>query len=72
MPDEATTIAQQHERRRLTDYNGLAAYIGLPKGTIRAKVSRSDIPFLRLGPRLVRFDLDEIDRWLDSKRGGGR
>jgi excisionase family DNA binding protein len=63
------------EKRRITDYNGLATYIGLPKSTLRARVMRNEIPFIRFGPRIVRFDLDAIDGWIASKAsgaGGGR
>jgi predicted DNA-binding transcriptional regulator AlpA len=34
-------------------------------------VSRGQIPHLRLTPRVVRFDLDEIAAWLETKRRGG-
>ena len=53
---------------RITDYEGLSGYLGLPKATLRARVGRGDIPFLRFGPRLVRFDLDAIDTWVASCR----
>lgn len=50
------------------DYIGAAAFIGVPIGTVRAWVARRQIPHLRLGPRLVRFDLADLRRWLDERR----
>lgn len=59
-------------KKRLTDYEGLSAYLTIPKSTLRARVRNNSMPFIRLGPRLVRFDLDEIDGWLASNRGGAK
>lgn len=49
-------------------YEGAAAYIGVPIGTVRAWVARKQIPHLRLGPRLVRFAVGDLKRWLDARR----
>ena len=48
----------------LIDYQALAKRLGLPVGTLHSWVSRKTIPHYRFGPRLVRFDLDEIQDWL--------
>ena len=45
-------------------YADAATYIGIPVGTLRSLVCRRLVPHIRLGPRLVRFDLATIDRWL--------
>lgn len=45
-----------------------AARCGVPIGTLYYWVSQKYVPHVRLGPRLVRFDEDEIDRWLAAKR----
>lgn len=70
---EPSAPAPAGSGRRIVDYTGVSQYLGIPKATLRARVSRGDdIPYMRLGPRLVRFDLDEIDAWLTTKRGGAR
>jgi excisionase family DNA binding protein len=45
-------------------YAAAAEYIGIPTGTLRSLVYRRRVPHIRLGPRLVRFDLAAVDRWL--------
>jgi excisionase family DNA binding protein len=48
-------------------YPEAAAFIGIPVGTLRAMVSRKQVPYIRLGPRLVVFDQRAIEEWLQSK-----
>lgn len=50
--------------RNLHGYKGTSQLTGLPTGTLYSLVSRGQIPHIRLGPRLVRFDEDEILKWL--------
>jgi len=49
---------------RRVSYTDAAEYIGVPVGTLRSMVHRKQVPHIRLGPQLVRFDLDEIEKWL--------
>jgi excisionase family DNA binding protein len=51
---------------RLT-YTEAAAYIGLKIGTLRSMVCREEVPHIRLGPRLVVFDSESLDRWLAER-----
>ena len=51
----------------LWNHEQVARYIGSAPGSVRVKCSRRQIPFLKIG-RLVRFDPDEIQRWLQGKR----
>ncbi|MGE0551357.1 MAG: helix-turn-helix transcriptional regulator [Kofleriaceae bacterium] len=55
---------------RRADYHATAAYIGIPVGTLRAWVSRRQIPHIRLAARIVLFDLDVIDQWLADRTVG--
>ena len=50
------------------NYEEAGRFLGLKTGTLHAYVSRRQIPHLRIGPRLVRFDRHELEAWLDSKR----
>lgn len=52
-------------------YREAAEYLGIPYGTLRAKVSRKEIPHYRLSDRLVLFDLDELDEWMRTKLVAG-
>ena len=41
---------------------------GIKPGTVYGWVSRGTIPHRRLGSRLVRFDLEEVAEWVETKR----
>lgn len=58
--------------RRIADEETTAAYMNTTVRHLRAMRTRREIPFVRLGSKLVRFDLDEIDDWLDQHRVGTR
>jgi excisionase family DNA binding protein len=44
-----------------------AAYVGFAPGTMRNKIWRREVPFLKLG-RSVRFLKRDLDEWLDQHR----
>ena len=59
-------------------YKQAAQHTGIPEGTLRAKVHEKSIPHIRIGPRMVLFDTEQLDAWLaertikpsnDEKRG---
>lgn len=58
------------ERPQRVGYGPAARHLGMKLGTLRSRVSRGEVPHFRVGKRLVIFDLDDLDRWLDSKRRG--
>ena len=49
--------------QRLT-YQAAADLIGVNVSTLRSMVCRKQVPHYRLGKKLVRFDRDELERWL--------
>jgi len=53
---------------RLLPYPEAAHLLGLKKSTLYALVSRKQVPHIRLGPRLVRFDESELKAWVDARR----
>jgi excisionase family DNA binding protein len=55
----------------LLDYKTAATRLGMPVGTLRVMVSRKQVPYIRLGPRMVKFDPDELARWIDQHRVQG-
>jgi len=51
----------------MLDYDEASAVLGLPKGTLYAMVSHRRIPHIRMGPRLVRFRREDLDKWLRTQ-----
>jgi excisionase family DNA binding protein len=47
-------------------YADVARRLGLPVGSLYGKVKRGEIPHLRFGPRTIRFDASEIERWVKA------
>ncbi len=59
--------ARVTERRPLMDLPTVAKYLGVGERHIRRLVQERRIPFIKWGHPL-RFDPDEIDAWVDTKR----
>lgn len=59
-------VADFEEQNR-GGYAAASAWTGLCRGTLRALVSRNQIPHRRLAPRLVVFDRDELERWMRGR-----
>lgn len=56
----------------LWQYDDVANYLGMSKAAVRNRVCRGEIPFIRVGARTVRFDPEQIVRWVNgSKRSPG-
>lgn len=53
--------------RKMLSYSEAAEKLGVKLGTLYSMVSGARVPFVRLGPRLVRFPEDELDRWLHER-----
>ena len=53
---------------RLTDKTGVAEYVGVSPRTVEGWIIQRTVPFIRINARTNRFDLNEIDAWLDAKR----
>ena len=52
--------------RRLLNVKEVSELTGLSTNTVYAWVSQDRIPYVKLG-RLVKFDSEELDRWIGSK-----
>jgi len=50
--------------RRLESIPGAADYLGVCTKTIRRMISRGEIRAFRVGPKILRVDLNEIDAML--------
>ena len=53
--------------RQLVDIHGVAERLGVSERHVRRLVFERRIPFIKWG-HLLRFDPDEIDRWIDGSR----
>ncbi len=51
--------------RRYLGISELSDYLGVTKGTLYAWVCYRKIPFLKIG-RLVKFDKQRIDQWVQE------
>lgn len=56
---------QLRERRRWTDIDGVAGYLGVSVRRVRDLRERG-LPARRIGKRLW-FDLNEVDEWIDRE-----
>lgn len=52
---------------RLMSIGEAADYLGVKKSTLYSWVFYRKIPFIKVG-RLVKFDLSELQEWIDRKR----
>lgn len=59
---------------RLLSAPELAEYLGLPLSTIYAWAAEGRLPSLHVGrgQRLLRFDVREIDRWIELHKAAER
>lgn len=53
---------------KMLEYGRAAELLGIPLGTLYEWVCRKKVPHVRLGPRLVRFDADDLKAWLESRK----
>lgn len=64
----STAPARTH---RLVSIAVAAEYLATSERTIRRYIADGDLTGYRIGPRLVRLDLNEIDRVLQPMHAGG-
>lgn len=53
---------------KLMTYSTLCERYGFAPGTARRLVFEKNIPFVRLAPRTVLFEPEEIDAWIANHR----
>lgn len=54
-------------KKRLLNVKEASEYTGLAVGTLYNQVSRREIPFVKLGKKLL-FDLQDLDDWINSNK----
>lgn len=55
------------KKTRLMSIEEAADYLGVKKSTLYSWVFYRKIPYLKIG-RLLKFDLKELQEWIDQKR----
>ena len=58
---------QEEASRRLLDLNSAARYVGVSYWTLRAILHNGEIPFIRIGRRLL-VDRCDLDDWIDRNK----
>lgn len=66
-PGKVSAMSKTRSEAMLT-YQQLAAWWGVPIGTLYAWVAEGFIPHVRLGARCVRFERTVIEVWLSKRR----
>jgi hypothetical protein len=52
----------------LIKQSAAASYLGLSEATLeRDRWRGGEIPYIRVGPRAIRYDLNQLDDYLESK-----
>jgi excisionase family DNA binding protein len=51
----------------LWTYTATAKRLGLPTTSLRNMVARRTVPFIRIGPRTVRFEPSVVEAWLRAR-----
>lgn len=51
---------------RLLTPDQAAEYLGTTRGALLKLAQRRRIPFVRQGPKTLRFDVRQLDEWIDD------
>ena len=52
--------------KRLVGQREASEYLGLSEATLeRDRWRGGDIPYIRVGPRAIRYDLEQLDEYID-------
>ena len=59
---------QRDLKKNLVKQDGSATYLGLSEATLeRDRWRGGDIPYIKVGPRAIRYDLNQLDDYLETK-----
>lgn len=65
MAKDIAPQSRPSRRRELVTLEAAADYLGVNPLTIRRRIAAGDLPGYRLGPRVLRVDLAEVDALLE-------
>lgn len=63
--------AELSPARRWIDQRQAAEYLGITDRTLRRMIAAGDLPAYRLGPRLLRIDVADLDALMRPVPAGG-
>jgi excisionase family DNA binding protein len=46
--------------------NGLAVYLKISKPTVYKWMAENKIPYIRINKRVIRFDKEKVDMWVEK------
>jgi excisionase family DNA binding protein len=55
-------------RSALLDVVQASAYLGCSVRYVRRLIQERRIPFIRLGGHKIRFNINDLDQWIDAQR----
>jgi len=58
----------QRLEKRLLDIDEASEYLGITKNTLYGMTSQRRIPFVKIGGKMLRFDVQDLDRWIEKKK----
>ena len=59
---------QSDLKKNLVKQDSAATYLGLSEATLeRDRWRGGDIPYIKVGPRAIRYDLNQLDTYLETK-----
>jgi excisionase family DNA binding protein len=60
----SSTVTRARRERRLVTIAVAAEYVDVHPRTLRRWIAAGRLPAYRLGPRLIKLDLDELDEFM--------
>lgn len=64
--NQNTQLFEINKNKRFYSVTELAAYLGISKSSIHRFRARDEIPYVKLGGRVV-FPINQIEEWLKKK-----
>ncbi len=64
MNGEANQFFDKSQQKVFLKADDLASRLGVSKKTVYGRIYRRLIPFKKIGPRLIRFDPNDIEQWI--------
>ncbi len=58
---------ESHREDNYINIDEVAAYLGVKPSTIRSWIKNKNMPYHRIGGKLLKFKRSEIDEWIKSK-----
>ena len=59
---------QSDLKKNLVKQDSAATFLGLSEATLeRDRWRGGDIPYIKVGPRAIRYDLNQLDAYLESR-----